>query len=99
MKATPRNDSIFVVPHEPADRTKGGIILTDYSKRHPCEGVVVALGPAVKDTLLHVGTRVVYGPYAAHHLRVEIDFAGQATEAYIMNEHDIIAVLEDEEKT
>lgn len=97
MKAVPRNDNIFVIPFEPPKETEGGIVLPEFSRRRSCEGIVVALGPDVKDELITKGSRIMYGPYAAHHLRVPVDFFGEEKEAYIMNEADIIAVLYEKE--
>lgn len=96
MKAVPRNNNIFVVQREAVEKTDGGLFIPEISKKRPSEGVIVALGPDIKDENLKVGTRVIYGPYAPHHLRVNIDFGGEEKEACVMTEEDIIAVIDEE---
>lgn len=92
MKITPMRNCIFVLPDTMAEKTQGGIVLSDYTKKRPTSGTIVAVGPEVKT--FEIGTRVVYGQYAG--AREIIDIAGEEKELFLMTEDDILGLIENE---
>jgi chaperonin GroES len=90
MNIIPLYDRLFVLPDESPEETKGGIILTDYSKKRPTSGTIVAVGSKVKER--KVGERIIYGEFSG--LRRTINYKGKDTEIFIMTEDDISALLE-----
>lgn len=89
MNIIPLYDRLFVLPDEIVDRTKGGIILTDYSAKRPTSGTIVAVGSKVKER--KVGERVIYGEFSG--LKQMINLKGKEVEVLIMTEDDICALL------
>ena len=83
MNIQPMHNKLFVVPDEAEEKSKGGIILTDYTKKRPCSGVVIAVGPKVKE--IKVGDRIVYGEYPWERQIIN------EKETFIFTEEDIIA--------
>ena len=90
MNIQPMGNRLFVLPDKEVEKTDGGIILTDFTKKRPCSGVVVSIGPKVKE--LKVGDRVVYGEYPWEKQIIN------EKEMYLFTEDDIIAreVTDDE---
>lgn len=84
-RVVPRGSSIFVIPDELVQKSKGGIILTDWSAKRPTSGTIIALGPLV--TEYNKGDRVMYGDFSG--LKVTID----DREVLIMQPADIVAQL------
>ena len=90
MKIIPMNDCIFVKPDEVIDKTPGGIILSDFTKKRPCTGMIVAIGPKVDKDNFWIGRRILHGEFCgAKHI---IEVAGIDTELFLMTERDILAV-------
>ena len=87
MKLKPLGETIFVLPDKAVDKTEGGIILTDFSKKRPTSGTIIAIGSKVKD--LKVGQRVLYGEFSG--AKEIID----EKEIFIMQPSDILATLEE----
>ena len=85
----PHGNSIFVLPDAIVDKTSSGILLTDFSKKRPTSGTIIAKGRQVKE--FTVGTRVVYGEFSGH--KQIISWGGQDKEIYVMVENDILATL------
>jgi chaperonin GroES len=98
MLIKPVFDRVFVKRDEQISSTAGGLILPDVAQEKATKGTVVAVGPGkyaektgvFMPTVLTVGTRVLFHPYAGSELIVE----GQSF--YNMPEHDVWAVIEDE---
>ena len=86
---TPLRNTIFVLPDEVVDRTKSGIILTDYSKRRPSSGTIIAVGSQVKD--FKKGDRVIYGDFSGQ--KQIINYDDKEVEIFMMAENDILALL------
>ena len=95
MNIVPLNEKIFVLPDEVVEKTSGGIILTDYSKKRPTSGTIIAVGNKEKER--KVGERIIYGEFSGD--RRIINFNGKDKEIFIMTENDILALLTDETKT
>ena len=88
MNITPMRDCIFVKPDEAEVKSKGGIILSDFSKKRPTTGIIVAVGPKVVG--LKVGERVVYGEFSG--AREIMSMGSDEVELMIMTEEDILAI-------
>ena len=84
-RCTPKGLAIFVIPDQMIDRTESGIMLSDYSKKRPTSGTILAVGEKVSD--FKKGDRVIYGDFSG--LKVEID----NREIFIMHPEDIAAIL------
>ena len=90
MNIIPLYDRLFVLPDEIIDKTESGIILTDFTKKRPTSGTIIAIGSRVKER--KVGERIIYGEFSG--LRKNINWNGKEVEIYIMTEDDICALLE-----
>mgnify|MGYP001586670250 FL=1 len=86
----PLRNTIFVLPDEVVDRTKSGIILTDYSKKRSSSGIILAVGLQVKD--FKKGDRIIYGDFSGQ--RQIINYNGKEVEIFMMTENDILALIE-----
>jgi chaperonin GroES len=78
MKIRPLNDRVLVLPKEPDEKSKGGIILTPTSQKRPNEGKVVAVGKGrvLADgrqlkPIVEVGQTVVYEPNAGQEIIID----------------------------
>ncbi len=89
MNIIPLYDRLFVLPDEAPEETKSGIILTDFTKKRPTSGTIVAVGSKVKER--KVGERVIYGEFSG--LRQMINLKGKDMEIFVMIEDDILALL------
>lgn len=47
MNIKPYGETIFVLPDEAPDRTDSGLILTDYTKKRPTSGTILAIGDLI----------------------------------------------------
>lgn len=90
MKMVPLRETIFVLPDKVIDQTEAGIILTDYTKKRPTSGTIIAVGAAVKD--FNAGQRVIYGEFSG--AREMIEYGGKEQEIFIMQPSDLLALLE-----
>ena len=89
MNITPLRNSIFVLPDKVIDKTGSGLILTDYSKKRPTSGTIIAIGNKVED--FKIGDRIIYGEFSgAKHI---INYNNEDTEIFIMTPNDILALL------
>ena len=59
MNIIPLRNSIFVLPDKVIDKTNSGLILTDYSKKRPTSGTIIAIGEKFKFPLVEL-TQTVY---------------------------------------
>lgn len=89
MNIIPLYDRLFVLPDKAPEETKGGIILSDYTKKRPTSGTIVAVGSKVKER--KVGERVIYGEFSG--LRQLINLKDKNIEIFVMVEDDILALL------
>ena len=92
MNIIPLYDLIFIKPDEVVEKTKGGIILSDFTKKRPTSGIIIAIGSKVQER--KVGERVSYGEFSGQ--RITINWKGADTEVFVVREkdEDIIALLE-----
>ena len=81
------------------EKTKGGIILTDYAKERPQQGIVAAVGSGKKSqktgeiipVTVKVGDKVKFQAFAGKDVKVE------GKEYFLMPETDIQGIIEDEQ--
>ena len=90
MNIIPYGETIFVLPDKVVDKTDSGIILTDYSKKRPTSGTIIAVGSKVKD--FKIGNRIIYGEFSG--AKQTITWNGKDEEIFIMTPNDILALLE-----
>ena len=92
MNIIPLYDLIFIKPDELVEKTQSGIILTDFSKKRPASGVIIAVGSRVQER--KVGERVSFGEFCGQ--RITINWKGENVEVLVVREkdEDILALLE-----
>ena len=96
MKFKPLGDNVLInYKSKIEEKTKGGIILTDYAKERPQQGIVVAVGPGKKTKkgvrqpmTVKVGDEVKFAAFAGKENKVE------GEEYFLMPETDIQAIIE-----
>ena len=97
MNIIPYGETIFVLPDKVVDKTDSGLILTDYSKKRPTSGTIIAIGKKVEENKFEVlktfkiGQRVIYGEFSGH--KQIITWNGKDEEIFIMTPTDILALL------
>lgn len=97
MILKPTFDRVFVAKDEPVSVSTGGIVIPDAAQEKATRGTIIAVGPgkyAEKTgvffpTMLTVGTRVLFHPYAGSEVAVD------GKSYYNMPEGDIWAIIED----
>ena len=92
MKLTPLFNRIFILPDTAPEKSKGGLFLPEYSQRRPTSGIVIAIGPDVKE--LKIGMRVFYGEFAPY--KQTFCVGKKERIVFIMTENDVIGIIEDE---
>ena len=90
MRLVPKRNSIFVLPDK-SESKSGSIILTDYSKKRPTSGTIIAIGPTAKVEELKVGSRIIYGEFSG--AKEVMNYGGIEQEIFIMQPEDILAEL------
>ena len=95
MKFRPLHDRVVVRRLDAEEKTAGGIIIPDTAKEKPQEGVVVAVGPGIRDEAgklvaldLKAGDRVLFGKWSGTEVKID------GEELLIMKESDIMGVIE-----
>jgi chaperonin GroES len=79
------HDWILVFPDAPEEKTESGIFIAEIDQEKKPTGTVAAIGKKVKG--LKVNDRVVH----IHFFGMIVQY--KAMQAYLMREHDVIAVL------
>ena len=77
------------------EKTKGGIILTDYNKERPQQGIVVAVGKGKRSpitgeripTVVKVGEKVKFAAWAGKEIKVE------GKEYFLMPQSEIQGII------
>jgi|SRR5210317_690795 len=96
----PLSDNVLIdYDDKQEEKTKGGIILTDYAKERPQQGTVVAVGEGKKSNTtgeripmtVKVGDKVKFQAFAGKDVKVE------GKEYFLMPETDIQGIIEDEQ--
>src|SRR5258706_14870830 len=91
----PLDDRVLVEPAEEKEVKKGGIIIPDYAKEKPTEGIIVALGTGKTDDNgkkvpfeVKKGDRVLVSKYGGTEIKLD------GREFKILSTDDILAVIE-----
>ena len=97
----PLSDNVLIdYDDKQEEKTKGGIILTDYAKERPQQGIVVAVGEGKKSNttgeripmVVKVGDEVKFAAFAGKEIKVE------GKEYFLMPETDIQGIIEKDDK-
>lgn len=87
----PLNDRILIRRFKPIEETASGIIIANVAQEKPSEGVVVAVGPGIRDSLgrrmkpdVEVGDRVMFGKFSGQEIKVGYE------DLLVMREIDIV---------
>lgn len=97
---TPLADHVLVRPHEPAEKTSGGILLPKQAQERPRQGEVLAVG---KGRINSSGARLRMSVKPGHHVAftayggVEIEHKGEKLR--LLKEDDILAIIRPEPET
>jgi chaperonin GroES len=94
MSFRPLHDRVVVRRIDPADKTKGGIIIPETAKEKPQEAEVVAVGPGARDEAgklvpldVRAGDRVLFGKWSGTEVKID------GEDLLIMKESDILGVI------
>ncbi len=95
MSLKPLNDRVIVEPIEKDSLSAGGIALPDTAQDEPQQGIVIAVGPGLRDAEgkrmaldVAVGDEIVFSRYGGSTLK----YAGKTL--LILREEEIFAVIE-----
>ena len=93
----PLHDQVLISPIEQSNKTEGGLYRPENAKEKPTKGVVVAVGPGLRDRNgkrveldVKKGDTVLYPKFSG----TEIQLSGEP--AIMLNESAILAVIEDD---
>ncbi|MDR2681478.1 MAG: co-chaperone GroES [Holosporaceae bacterium] len=91
---TPLKDRVLIKRMDQEERSPGGIIIPDTAKEKPVEGVVLAVGPGVRDDggTLHPldvkkGDKVLFAKWGGNEVKID------GEEYTILKESDILGIL------
>jgi len=96
MKLKPMRDCIFVRQDGVKEESEGGILLPDGLKKKPTTGIIVSMGPDVKDKDIKVGIRVLFGEFSGARELFNVNNM-QNVQLLIMTEKDILAIQDEKE--
>ncbi len=92
----PLGGRVVVEPHEPEEKTKGGIILPDTAKKKPRKGTVVAVGPGRilengerAPVGVKVGDVVIYSQYSGTEVTMK------SGKEYVILEDDAVLAVDE----
>ena len=95
MKLLPLHDRVLIRRVEPEAKTAGGIFIPDTAQEKPMEGVIVAVGPGIRDERgkqhplnVRTGDRVLFGKWSG----TEVKRLGE--DLMIIKESDILGVFD-----
>lgn len=81
----PLKDNLVIKPSMEEKKTKSGILLSSEDNKKPQIGIVVSVGPDVKD--LNEKDKIIYKDYAGTNVNYNSE------ELLIIKEEDILAVI------
>ena len=85
----PLFDMVLISPSIAPEKTKGGIILPDSLRKKPDEGIVLKIGPGVKN--IQPGAKVVFGKYVG----IDLVLEGWEKELVLIHETDILGQIKE----
>lgn len=97
MSLKPLNDRVIIEPIEKDNLSTGGIALPETAKEEPQQGIVIAVGPGLRDAEgkrieldVAVGDKVVFSRYGGS------TFKQAGKTLLILREEEIFAIIESE---
>jgi chaperonin GroES len=97
MKLRPLGTRVLVLPDDPDERSKGGIIIPDVAKERPARGTVIAVGPGMLmkngerwPMPVVPGEKVFYSKYAGQDVKLDDVWYR------VLRDDDLYAVLEED---
>ena len=97
MSLKPLNDRVIVETIEKERLSAGGIALPDTAQEEPQQGIVVAVGPGLRDTQgkripldVAVGDKIVFSRYGGSTLKLD------GKTLLILREEEIFAIIENQ---
>ena len=97
MSLKPLNDRVIVEPIEKEHLTAGGLALPDTAQDEPQQGIVIAVGPGLRDAEgkrlaldVAIGDEVVFSRYGGSTLK------HNGKTLLILREEEIFAIIESE---
>ncbi len=100
MKCRPLHDRIIVQRIDEGEQRVGGIIIPDSAKEKPQQGKVIEAGNGkVKDDGQRIpldvkaGDKILFGKYSGQEIKLD------GEEFLIMREDEVLAVIEDSDKS
>ena len=91
MKFRPLNDKILIELAPIETVSNGGIIFTDNRQKRPQWGIVIAIGPKVKD--VSVGDKIQFAHGAFQPLK-NYDFGDQTKDYALVEEKVVIGIFQ-----
>ena len=95
MSLKPLNDRVIVEPIEKEHLTAGGLALPDTAQDEPQQGIVIAVGPGLRDAEgkrmaldVSIGDEIVYSRYGGSTLKLD------GKTLLILREEEIFAIIE-----
>ncbi|MGX7590467.1 co-chaperone GroES [Candidatus Karelsulcia muelleri] len=85
----PISERVLIQPFKAEKKTKSGIILPSIAKEKPQEGIILAVGKEVKNTILKVGEKVLFKKYSG----TKINY--KQKKYLIIHTTDILAIIKD----
>lgn len=92
MNFKPVSDRVVILPSEPEEKTKGGLLIPESAKETPAQGRVVAVGPGKGGDMMtvHEDDLVLYGQYSGQ------QFEYEGVKYLIMREEEIFIVIDED---
>ncbi|MGX7591321.1 co-chaperone GroES [Candidatus Karelsulcia muelleri] len=88
-KIIPISERVLIKPLKAEHKTKSGIIIPENAKENPQEGIILAVGNEVKNTIIKVGEKVLFKKYSG----TKINY--KQTKYLIIHQTDILAIIKE----
>jgi len=95
MKVNPLGDRVLIKIQEGDSKSAGGIIIPQTAQEKTQTGVIVAVGPGIRDDAgklipidVKVGNKVMYDKYAGTQVKID------ATDHLLVKMADVLAIIE-----
>ena len=95
IKFKPLGNRVVIEPVEQEEITAGGIVLPETAKEKPQQGVILAIGPGMRDEEgdriamdVAVGDKVLYAKYSGTEIKLD------GKKLLILREEDILAIVQ-----
>jgi len=95
LNLKPLGNRVVIEPVEQEEITAGGIVLPETAKEKPQQGVILAIGPGMRDEEgdriamdVAVGDKVLYAKYSGTEIKLD------GKKLLILREEDILAIVQ-----